>query len=250
MANYDKATQDFINDVAASAPQPSVEQGQKNQRLIRSVIKAVSNPKQAPSLVAKQLTRNFFEKDASEVSQFKPLKIYNDLMSDFKKEWFDWDADTLREEFPDQEEVVYSMVQALQTIVKTNFPYEMWHVFENVGHAINGNPVMINHVTPLEIDECALLVKVIDSIRPKLDETEEICSYIAACAMDAGLVLLPPTIFDSMCQAKLDELNLDIAIKEQTLKALKSGKIPDEVVQLQIDRIKNILDYVQESLGA
>ncbi len=293
MANYDNATQQFIQDIYKDAPSKKDRRGESQAirratervqkkpiataksiakeiglpeqsspmakvKTVASIASSLATKKNIPAMTARQLTREILEKEAAEIDEklkFLPLTVYNKLTGDWDKQWLDWEPETLRELIPERmfelnHEDAYQTMFALQTIAKTDFPMEMWNVFENVGHALNGNNVMINHVTPLEPHECALTMKVITIIRPKLEGLEEISAYIAACAMEAGMVVLPPKYFRSDAQEHLDKLNMNKDVAAEVLEALRTGKTQnDEVIETQIAKIQDIDNYVKMNLG-
>lgn len=276
MANYDQATKDFIEGMTKEIPSAR-SRGQVlrgvNQRGTKEVgkpvppliqakvtaglVSSIADPKKLPAYLARRMTSNVLEKNAADISDElnpKPLQVYNKMMQTFGRSWLDWDADTLRFEMPIKLPAIsnedgYQTVQALQTIAKTNFPFELWHVFENVGHAINNNVVMVDYVTPLEPHEIALTVDVMNSIRGNGEDdlvlSDEVCAYIAASAMNAGMVILPEKYFDTRSQEALDMLNMDLGSKEEVKAALESDSDDhSEMVMIQIGKLREVIDYV------
>ena len=185
----------------------------------------------------------------------KILDLYNALMLEYKKEWLDWEVETLRYELPISKRLSslpdseYEKVFALQVIAKTNYPMEAWNTFENIGHALVGNVVIVDYITPLDIQECVLLIRTIKSIRQDAELSDDVCAYIGACALTSGLVLLPPSV-DHRAQEQLDDLGMDISIKERVISALEgSNSDHDPIVKTQIERLQGISEYVNEILG-
>lgn len=290
MANYDQATQDFIHEIAKSAPKDPRVRGQAIRRageesrkqpgiIAKKLVKEIGLPDKAspmakartavsiaasiaskkamPQMVARQATREVLEKQSAQISEeiaYKPLDIYNSLMQKYKAAWFNWETETVREDIPKtlphlNNEDSYMSIFALQNIIRTNYPAELWNVFENVGQALNENNVMVDQVTPLEIHECALTIETIKNLRPDIEFSEEIDSYIASCAMVDGVVLLPPRYFSNDSQKKLDELNRDPAIKDKILATMQTQEEGDDVINTQIAKIADIKDYVIRNLG-
>lgn len=226
-------------------------------KTVASIATSLATKKNIPAMTAKQITREILEKEAAAVDESikrKPITVYNQMTKDFDKQWHDWEPETIREVVKDKPELndedAIATIFALQAILRTDFPAESWNVFENVGHALNENNVMVNYVTPLEPHECALTIETIRDIRPKLEISEEVCAYCAACGMEAGLVLLPPKYFPRLAQKKLDELNRDPAIKDMVLAALETNERgSDDVVDTQIAKIMDIRSYVETNMG-
>jgi len=272
MAMHDQATEDFIKNVASYTPKRNA--AQKIRRVAEKktpsgdvdfpvdprtaiAIGATIASKKISPLAMRTIDREF-NKEAALVEDTlnpNPFDFYNAMTTKYKDKWFDWDPSTIRLEIasnPDMEryanEDAYQTAFALQTIARTNYPFEAWHIFENVGHALNNNVVMIDDITPLDIHEAALTYLIMKEIRPDVELTEEVCTYIAACSMESGLVLLPPKIFDPRSQDSLDEMNRDPDLKKRVLDVLQSeAKEGGEVVTIQVERIRAIYEYIERN---
>jgi hypothetical protein len=278
METRDQATQDFINSVSSDFNKRSI--GQKIRRVeekkkpsddlelpikpktIAATGMALATKKIGPMAI-RAISDEFkkeaaFDKEAALVEDTltpNPFDVYNAMTSRYKREWFEWDPSTIRLEIASNPELekyahedAYQTIFALQTIAKTNYPFESWHIFENIGHALNNNVVIIDDITPLDIHEAGLTYLIMRDIRPDVELSEEVCTYIAACSMESGLVLLPPKIFDPRSQEALDEMNKDPSLKVQVLDVLQSNsKEIDEVVQVQVERIRAIYEYLERN---
>lgn len=214
-------------------------------RQVRSVIRNLGNPKRAlgKAIVSKAVLDSAFEKEAAT----SILNVYHALNEHYKQDWWDWEPETIWqtltkelgvEAFPE----LRAMILALQLTLRTNQPFEHWHIFEKVGHAFNFNPVDFSIVQPLELTEIAWAYKVLESLRAKAEYAPEIWTYMAAAAKSSGVVYLPPKYFGE-AQAHLDRMHNDLE-----LKALVAAKKNDgsDAFKIQLLRLKEIADYVAQ----
>lgn len=259
MSNYDQATQNFMTTVAnkpvAAAPIPEPEEADSYGRLkqlgfaIRSPLKALG------SLAYKAFTKDVDDDGIQKTSGITTIGIYSFLNDNYKREWWDWEPETIWQTLSmddiQVDEELKDTVLALQVCVTTMAPFEHWHIFENVGHAFNGNPVLFNMVQPLEPDECSLAHKILRLLQPKTEYESEILGYIAMCARNAGLVFLPEELFPKGCQKYLEDVTWDkdlIKRTRDTWYSDRKGDVPDDVA-VQIGRLQDVKDYVRR-LGA
>jgi hypothetical protein len=182
------------------------------------------------------------------------LEIYRILNEKFNTEWFNWEPETIYSELihnfsikPDER--LKNIIGALQVVVNTNFPFEMWNVFENISHAFNENPVFFSIVQPAELDEIALTIKILKAIRPKEEFTDDICGYIAASAKTSGVVYLPEDFFPVRSQNLLDGLLNDEPLKEQTKSTYPEVLSGNGPLEIQTQRLSEIRHYIEEMIG-
>jgi hypothetical protein len=251
MAHYDQATKDFINEVS-SDQKPTQEAGKipfavkQVAGLARDLSKGRGQVEPAIAKRIIRLTTGHTVKELEKTSGVSALSVYTLLNQHYLDEWHDWEPETLWQTLEMEHAIqpsdeIKNLVQALQVICKTDFAFEDFSVFENVGHAINMNPVLFGQIQPLEPDEAALTVKVLRSIRPKEEFEDEVEGYIAACAKRAGMVYLPDDIFPSDCQRFLDAIGNDMSLKYRVI-TNSSG----EDVEIQIGRIQEVRDYIAD----
>ena len=257
MAHYDDATKDFMSSVAHDKPQEkNIPKLVAKQAL--GVARDLAKPKhQREAALAKRVvslatrtTLNNMEKEAG----VSALGVYNTMNDYYAMDWHDWEPETLwqtllMERGIEPTEQVKNLVQALQVICKTNFPFEDFSTFENVAHAINLNPVHFDTMQPLEPKEIALTIKVLQAIRPKEEFEDDVLGYIAACCLEDGLVVLPPDIFPKECQSFLDKMSAHVEpdLVQEVLTPLKDYD-PESMVGVQIERIKEVREYIEEHL--
>lgn len=238
MAHYDKDTEEFMDSVAGRTARQAV-----------GVAKDISKGHPVTKSVAKRAvgiaTRELLEKEAG----ISVLSIYSILNQDYGNDWHEWEPETIWQTLETDHGIspsseVKNIIQALQVVCKTNFPFEDWNIFENVGHAFNGNDVNFSVIQPLEMDEIAKTIKVLSAIRPKQEYEPEVCGYIAACAKSAGMVWLAPELFGEGCQSFLDEMNNDIELKEKVKSVWPAKSSTDEMLSVQLGRLHEVKEYL------
>ena len=248
MARFDQTTLDFMEKVADDNKQDLAKPDLSNFRTFKKVVKALQDPQKAvgKALVSGMTMRALAEKEAG----VKALGIYGLLNEHYGRDWWGWEPETVwqtlrHEQSVDSSEDLRNLVSALQLTVTTNQPFENWHIFEKVGHALNTNPVNFGVVQPLEIEEAALTLKILREIRPKQGFDAEICAYIAASAKTAGLVWLDPSVFTEGCQSFLDEMGNDLPLRDAVAQKIDTKSIDYEI---QIARLKDIERYIAERI--
>lgn len=279
MAQYDKSTENFMKAVAP----PTNEEEQRNLTSIARkglfLAKSIASPRPvagAASAIFGQATRKAMDEMLTKEGGLAPLKLYSYLNKSYGSDWHDWEPETIWKTLREDDGIesvpeIKNMIQAFQVLTNTNYAHEAWQVFENVAHALNQNAVDFGEVQPLELDEIALAISIINKIRPKkLEEDKiwdrypedvrpdhgfatEVWSYVAASAKNSGVVLLPPELFggSGRPQNVLDnKLGNDLNLKREVIKNLQSnkGKVVLEV-QIQLGRLKEIRDYLEENHG-
>lgn len=175
-----------------------------------------------------------------------PLEWYKFLNSDFQSDWQDWEPETLWETIgvSNLTEIDKNIVMALQVVCKTDFPFEAYHVFENVVTAFCGQMPSFAHNQPLSPEEIAHGCSVLNKIRPKAEYSAEVLGYIASCAKNDGLTVLPKQMFPEGAQEFLDHIGNDLAVKDAVISGMNlSGELGD-IVKSQRERLLEIAEYV------
>lgn len=232
MAHYDKDTEDFMSEVAGTT---------------KSVAKQVLKGAPLSSAVGRELvkipTRHILEKQ----SGMKVLAVFKLLNTHYGHDWWDWEPETLWQTLKSDHDIeateeIKNIIQALQVVVKTDYPFEEWHVFENVTHAFNKSPVSFARMQPVDLDEAALTIRILKEIRPKSEYHSEVCGYLGACAKNCGMVYLPEDIFPKCAQDFLDEMGNNLELKHMVM-----TKGSGEAYDVQMNRLKAIRQYVEEN---
>lgn len=220
MAQYDDATNDFINTV--------------------SNVKTASTPEEIRA------------------GKIVPvLSLNSELNKKYDRDWWDWEPETLWQMLPkdfgiEVTDEVKGAIQALQVLYNTHFAHEHWHVFEKIGHAFNDNTVLFGVLQPLEMDEVAWTIHVINTIRPKEVYDPEILAYVAGCAKQAGMVYLPTDLYPKGSQEVLDELNNDLILKADVksnysrIELFSDNKFQETPLGIQLERLKEVKEYVKK----
>lgn len=117
----------------------------------------------------------------------------------FGDEWLTWDQRVVRDELQMHgyatDEIMSHRLAAYRTARTTIGPWADWEIFENVGHAFNGDITNFELRQPLTVAECAVAVDCLRLCRI-VTFTEEVKRYIAACgAHDEFLYLPDPLTF-------------------------------------------------------
>lgn len=227
MAHYDKDTEKFMEEVALDRPTPHRSLKEQIARQTVGVARDLTKGKHLPEIAAKRLIGMGTFQALTKEGGLSPVQLFALLNREYNDDWQDWEPETLwltldTEHGIEASPEVKNMIQALQVVCKTNFPFEDWHVFENVGHAFNQNPVNFGLVQPLELDEIALTMKILKEIRPEAEYEDDIYGYIAACAKHSGVVFLPPHLFGEQAQGFLDGLGNDMDLKSQVMQNFRN----------------------------
>jgi hypothetical protein len=271
----DKSLEKFAQDVGIKLQKPEViGEPLLSVRSPFSLAKAVlsENPKKAlTKMVLKKgigaLANQTFDSDVKIASEsgrelgapVDVLSVYEKLTDKYGEAWRDWEIETIATTIRQDHGVTLGdhaveVIGALQAIVKTNMPFEDWHVFEKVVHALNGNIVDFTQVQQCEMDDIAYTLKVMNALRPWGSEdvfSEEVENYIACCAKVSGVVFLPQDLFSvslDVVQDNLDRLGNDMELRFLTERAwprkpdLKSANLALEV---QLAKLHEIADYMR-----
>lgn len=255
MARIDDLTREFMGKVAG--PQANEPESQdpalslKPLRVIKQITRGVEDPRKALGRVlVRAAAQEFIDKQGS----VHVLGLYKFLNDHYGRNWWDWEPETIwaelhRDHFPEgTPEELKDMVMALQVLVNSNSPFEHWHIFENVSHALNSNPVMFDTLQPAEPDEIALTIKILEKIRPKQEYDREVLMYIAVCARSAGMVWLPEDLFPGV-QLYLDEITFEHKFRDETKFLWEKGQPgSSDAEQIQIARLQEVREYVAEGL--
>jgi hypothetical protein len=176
------------------------------------------------------------------------MALYRILNTRFEKDWFDWEPETLWTELarlgtPLNDEVK-NAVMALQVCMNSNSPFEEWHVFENVAHAFAGNDVNFSLIQPLEMTEVAACMRILHRIRPREHFSDDVCGYIAGCAMNAGMVYLPEDLFPGDCQKSLDQLIFTKDLRDQVKATWPKVLDGEDALAVQLQRLREVSDHI------
>lgn len=251
MPRYDEHTEKFMRDtVGAPKEEKKEDKGPrlttKPIRVARAVLKGTEDPH---GMLGKFLVSEA-AKSLAKLAELKILQLYGFMNDHYGREWWDWEPETLWQTLREDHfsegtpEEIRSAIQALQLTVKTMFPFELWHIFEKVGHAFNLNPVNFTIVQALEPDEAALTMGILRRIQPKTPFEPEVLIYVATCAKIAGMVFLPDEMFPGV-QKFLDEITFEHDLRD-TVKGLwgrAAGRL-NVAEKIQLERLHEVQEYL------
>jgi hypothetical protein len=256
MAHFDAADRAFIDKLSSKKEKDEGTSAATVATIaLRTARKALQGgpPERALARAAtKILAEEVFQKQAG----LPPLKIYLMLNDHYGREWWDWEPETLWHHLQEDHATeatpeIKNIVMALQTVLKTNYPFEMWHVFEKVNHAFNLNMVDFATLQPAELDEAAWTISLLQRIRPKTEFEDDIWGYIAAVAKESGVVYLPPQLYggSKRPQELLDGLNNDLELAALVRQAgLRDPQTGDSTaLKVQLLRLKEIQSYLEDN---
>lgn len=260
MATYDEDTKDFIKKVVGEHPET-------NRQLQRQALFATKSlleegPKKGIPNIAKglaigkavhYLTDNEEKKASLTPTSVTPIEVLELLNNELDEGWDDFEPETIRVELAELLDIgagpkLMNMIGALQTVLNTDYAFEMWHVFENVSHAFNENPVSFSVVQPAELDEIALTVRTLQKIRPEIEFEDDVCAYIAASAKNSGVVYLPPELYPAKAQMFLDNMNNNMELKEQVKSVWPNYRTGEGALAIQTQRLNEVRDYVRDKV--
>lgn len=130
-----------------------------------------------------------------------PIALCLVLMKRFGPEFLDWEPSVLRRveiqrafNATGVSDLNWNKIQAVRTALLATSPWHEWHVFEKVIHGLNNNIV-----DPDTEQRCSVaqLMAGIDMLHELDDEqswSPEVAGYVAACALEDGVVYLPPPL--------------------------------------------------------
>lgn len=255
MARYDEYTLAFmekVSDGLFKLPKNKEERQETVKDLTRAGMRVAKGLTQGPSQALATISSIAAGKAFEKAAAMGPEVIFRYLNQTYGRSWWDWEPETIwqtlqKDEGLEASEEIKNLIMALQVLVNTNYAHELWHVFENVGQALNGNVVNFAAIQPLELNEIALTLRVMNAIRPEQEFEDDICGYIAASAKESGVVYLPKDLFMHDCQGFLDDLNNDIGLRDEVA-AIWPGKVTETTspgADVQITRLNEIRNYIR-----
>ena len=117
----------------------------------------------------------------------------------FGLDWLEWDPEVLHSEIRGLYGAVtisehnWQKIQALRTLMTSVGFWHEWEVFEKVIHALNNNVPRFDVAQPCSMAQLMAGVDIANSMR-RDGFGDEIKRYVAACAMEEGVMYLPPPL--------------------------------------------------------
>jgi hypothetical protein len=125
-----------------------------------------------------------------------PVALMLVLMEKFSVDWFDWEPETLKQEILSTfnatsiSEHNWQKIQAVRTLTRSEGFWEEWHVFEKILQALNNNVPRFDITQRCTLAQLMAGVDIANQVRDE-EYSEEIQRYVAACALDEGVIYLP-----------------------------------------------------------
>lgn len=252
----DEATKKFMEDVSEREPEVAKKIFHGVEGAARSALRERDIRSAGKTFLltgVKALAREGLEKVSAQTPfhhRADIVSIFSQMNDKYGEDWWDWEPETIRVTVDrdygiEIDEDGENIIGALQMVLNSNQAHEHWHVFEKTGHAFNGNNVDFSILQPLELDEIAVTLDILNTLRPKQDFLSEIHGYIAVSAKSSGVVFLPEGLFGSEPQKKLDEMNNDMDLKKRVASLWAKGEEGASLEeQIQIRRLKEVQDYL------
>jgi len=270
MARYDEHTEAFMRKIAGEPKGQKTDNDEskppeeskshhlttKPLRVVRAIARGMEDPRGA---LGKLLVGGSAKYIMNKEGSLGILRLYEFLNSHYGREWRDWESETVWKTLQEDHfsegtpEEIKEAILALQLTSTTMAPLEHWHVFEKVGHAFNLNDITFVMLQPLEPDEAALAMGIINVIQPKTEFEPEILIYVAVCAKTAGMVYLPNNMFPGV-QKHLDDLTFEYDLRDRVRQLWdnpQTGPGITDAEKIQMERLQEIKEYlIQGGLGA
>lgn len=125
-----------------------------------------------------------------------PVALTLVLMEKFGAEWLDWEPDTLKREIlstfraTSVSEHNWQKIQAVRVLTSTVGFWSEWHIFEKIIQALNNNVPRFDISQRCTLSQLMAGVDIANTVR-KETYGDEIQRYVAACALDEGVIYLP-----------------------------------------------------------
>ena len=140
----------------------------------------------------------------------KNILSYNkDLNTKYKKEWLEWDIETIATELKRDYKIEINdfdenKIQALKLVFANDLIWNDFLVFEKVGTAFNNSIPNFNHYEKLTPEEILIFLTLL-SILKKKQFSEEIWSYVAVSLYENGYLVAIEEM--APAQKKLNQLS-------------------------------------------
>lgn len=254
MAHADQATQEFYQSMKERPEQLDAKKNIVAQQGV-SFVKglATGGVKDLPRNITKRVVALAALRESEKSASLNVLKTFKELNDKYGQIWWDWEPETVWQTLQHDYLITHvddqtkNLIQAMQVVCKTNFPFESWHTFEKVGHAFNMNHVNFDHVQLMDLDQIAYTIKILETMRPGQHFEDDVLGYIAASAKHCGVCYLQEEFFPKGSQEFLDKMGNNEELRD-IVKDSKGHYSIDSAVGVQLARLHEIREYVEERL--
>jgi hypothetical protein len=128
-----------------------------------------------------------------------PIALTMVLMEKFGVEWFEWEPETLKSEILTTFRATsisphnWEKIQAVRTLTQTVGFWKEWHLFEKVTQALNNNVPRFDISQRCSLAQLMAGIDIAGQVRQEQYD-DEVARYVACCALDEGVVYLPPPL--------------------------------------------------------
>lgn len=129
-----------------------------------------------------------------------PIALFMVLLKRFGADFLEWDPHALRKEIVSSfeatsvSELNWNKIEAARTAVLVSSPWSEWHVFEKVVQGLNNNEVDPEVGQPASLPQLMAGVDILSGLDSDMKFSKEVAAYVAACALEAGVIYLPPPL--------------------------------------------------------
>lgn len=120
------------------------------------------------------------------------------LSSYFGRDWVTWEPETLwislSRRGVEPSAHARAKIHAVRTLLRTDSFFRRWEVFYLCCQALNGNLPDFDLCRPASLPQLFHVAWVADQLRPGVAYGDEVCRWVAACALNDGVVFLPPPL--------------------------------------------------------
>lgn len=138
-----------------------------------------------------------------------PVALTLFLADKYGKGWINWEPEalwtTLAKDLVEPSRHTRAKLQAVRTLLSNDSFYDRWEVFAPCCQALNNNLPDFELCRPASVPQLFHVVWVAEQLRGKQEYSDEVRSWVAACALTEGIVFLPPPLDFAQKEAEMPE---------------------------------------------
>lgn len=142
---------------------------------------------------------SFTPKRAFSYRRTHPLYLDMKLLEKYGPQWLEWEPETIWSEIKDDFGAgsisvhVRNKINAMKLMHVADTPWSAWEVFAVVCQALNDNIPDFRILQKPSPDQIIAAVNIMQRVK-RLEFSEEVARFIAACFLDDGVFFLPPPV--------------------------------------------------------
>lgn len=199
-----------------------------------------------------------------ETRDANPIRIKWALDNEYDQEWYQWEPETiwetLRKDGIDEVDPVSKhKILAIKAISNTDEFFRNWRAFEKACVAFSDREANFGHVQEVRLHDVAVTVHLVRNFIKDKEFTDEVKSYIAACAIRDGFMMLPEELgFASLNFSKeiVQRMGDEVLLRQRTISQALDGQIepeeleePDQIQFVRMKRVEFHVDSIIEELN-